>query len=474
MILTEATSTAMVMLSTPAKGNWGYIYMYGNGANNQGTGNMDYCKVLYAGAAYGYAVYYSNSDDGYFTNSLIQYSDNAGLKADNDTLTLTNNSFLNCDTYGVYSTGAMLNLDNCIVNNNGSHGILSSSGGELQINNCQFNNNGGYAVNLNNINIKTYTGNTGSGNLINAFGISGSIDQNFTLSQSVCGFPYVLIGSTTLTTNHTLTIPAGEVIKSWGGSLMIYGTLNAIGTASQNIVFTSLYDDTYGGDLNSDGDATTPAKGNWGYIYMYGNGANNQGTGNMDFCKILYAGATYGYAVYYANSDDGYFTNSLIQYSDNAGLEVDNTSIHVRGNNFLDNDTYGVYILGSVVPDLGWCLYHRKIIADFGQIELSDAGLNTFINNDNGNIQLFNGSNSEINAYYNDWGYYTESEIDAHIYDDDENASLWTGSFQSLVRSFESALCRSFWCRYPFRRSAAGCAVYRFNTVCRQLLGMGF
>ena len=53
---------------------------------------------------------------------------------------------------------------------------------------------------------------------------------------------------------------------------------------------------------------------------------------------------------------------------------------------------------------------------------LSDAGLNTFINNDNGNIQLYNGSNSEINAYYNDWGYYTEAEIDAHIYDDDENA----------------------------------------------------
>ncbi len=31
------------------------------------------------------------------------------------------------------------------------------AGENLQINNCQFNNNGNYAVNLNNINIKTYT-----------------------------------------------------------------------------------------------------------------------------------------------------------------------------------------------------------------------------------------------------------------------------------------------------------------------------
>ncbi len=183
-----------------------------------------------------------------------------------------------------------------------------------------------------------------------------------------------------------------------------------LGLASQNIVFTSLYDDTYGGDLNGDGDATTPAKGNWQHIYMYGSGANNQGIGNMDYCKVLYAGATYGYAVYYSYSDAGYFTNSLIQYSDNAGLQADNTTMYVRGNNFLDNDTYGVYISGSLVPNLG-------------EDNLANAGLNTFANNNGGNFQLFNGTYQVINAYYNDWGYYTESGIDAHIYDDDENAS---------------------------------------------------
>ncbi len=54
--------------------------MYGSGTNNQGIGNMDYCKVLYAGAGNQYAVYYSYSDEGYFTNRLIQYSDNVWIE----------------------------------------------------------------------------------------------------------------------------------------------------------------------------------------------------------------------------------------------------------------------------------------------------------------------------------------------------------------------------------------------------------
>ncbi|MBN2173844.1 MAG: PKD domain-containing protein, partial [Bacteroidales bacterium] len=125
---------------------------------------------------------------------------------------------------------------------------------------------------------------------------------------------------------------------------------------------------------------------------------------------VLYAGASNQYAVYYYRSDDGYFTNSLIQYSDNAGLQAENTTMLIRGNIFQDNDSYGVYILGSNVPDLG-------------ENNLTNAGLNTFSNNNGGNFQIFNGTNQDINAWYNNWGFYTGTEIDAHIYDDDENTN---------------------------------------------------
>ena len=326
--------------TTPAKGNWTYIQMLGSGAN-QGIGNMDYCKVLWGGSSYA-AVLFNESDDGYYTNSVIQNSNNDGLYLYYDTITATNNSFLDCNDYGVYSRSSVVNLDNCIINNNGSHGIYNESSGELQINNCQFNNNGEYAAYLQQLDIiQQFTGNTGSGNTINAFGIGGAINQNYTLSESVCGFPFVLIGTVTLNQNFTMDIPAGEVIKAYNGGLNIYGTLNAIGTSSQNIVFTSLFDDTYGGDLNGDGNATTPAKGNWTYIQMYGSGAY-QGIGNMDYCKVLWGGSSYA-AVLFNESDDGYYTNSVIQNSNNDGLYLYYDTITATNNSFLDCNDYGVY-----------------------------------------------------------------------------------------------------------------------------------
>ena len=104
-------------------------------------------------------VYFQVPDEGYFTNSLVQYSDN----------------------HGVYALYAVVNLNNSTFNDNGGDGIYAYGTSELQINNCAFNNNDGYAARLSGINLTTYTNNSGSGNNINAFGIAGSINQNIGL-----------------------------------------------------------------------------------------------------------------------------------------------------------------------------------------------------------------------------------------------------------------------------------------------------
>ena len=70
---------------------------------------------------------------------------------------------------------------------------------------------------------------------------------------------------------RTLTIDPGTVIKfqAFNVDLRVEGTLDALGTGAQTIVFTEIRDDT-GGDTNGDADASSPGRGNWGRIEVTG------------------------------------------------------------------------------------------------------------------------------------------------------------------------------------------------------------
>ena len=382
----------------PQPGDWHGIQMNGN-ASNDGIGEFDYCIIRYGGNASGSAeanVNFTYSDSGHFINSVCEYSSLDGLKANNSPVVISNSSF----------------------ENNGDDGIYASSS-ELQIDNCQFNNNGNYAAYLSVVDIKTYTNNSGSGNSIEAFGLSGYVSEDLTLGESVTGFPFVIIATLTVNDDYTLTIPEGEVVKFTGlGQFTVNGTLDVNGTETNPVVFTSFQDDTYGGDLNNDGTATSPAPGDWRGINIYGYNLND-GIGEFDYCIIRYGGNASGSAeanVNFTYSDSGHFINSVCEYSSLDGLKANNSPVVIFNSLFQNNNSFGIYISGNPVPDLG----HNN---------LAEAGLNVFINNDGGNYQLYNTSVLDIDAYYNDWGYYTEAEIDTHIYDDDENASYGTVLF---------------------------------------------
>lgn len=104
--------------------------------------------------------------------------------------------------------------------------------------------------------------------------------------------------------NNTLTIQPGTVVKfhpTEGPYMMLggTGTINAIGTASAPIIFTSFKDDEHGGDTNGDGNATSPARKDWGEINT--NGLNGS---RFEYCQFLYGGnSTYSatLTVYGAN-----------------------------------------------------------------------------------------------------------------------------------------------------------------------------
>ena len=97
---------------------------------------------------------------------------------------------------------------------------------------------------------------------------------------------YVIEGSISVTS--TLTIPAGTIIKFAPDSGMVTsgsGLVDAsAGTALDPITFTSVKDDTVGGDTNLDGAGSSPGRRDWNQIRIQANGSL------FNYCNFYYGG----------------------------------------------------------------------------------------------------------------------------------------------------------------------------------------
>jgi hypothetical protein len=96
--------------------------------------------------------------------------------------------------------------------------------------------------------------------------------------------------------NVTLTIQRGTIIKiaKDGGNKITYplstsgdnGIIKATGTPNAHITFTSYADDTIGG--NTDSSSTTPAKGDWGGLWISSD--NRSARSTFVYCDFFYGG----------------------------------------------------------------------------------------------------------------------------------------------------------------------------------------
>jgi hypothetical protein len=93
--------------------------------------------------------------------------------------------------------------------------------------------------------------------------------------------------SASIPTAATLTFGPGVIVKhSAVLTFTVQGTLLAGGTPSSPVVFTSIHDDTAGGDTNRNGGATAPVAGQW--VGLYCGGAADGTT--LSSVRVRYAG----------------------------------------------------------------------------------------------------------------------------------------------------------------------------------------
>lgn len=130
----------------------------------------------------------------------------------------------------------------------------------------------------------------------------------------------------------SLTIEAGTIVKFNEDGYIISrsgGSLSVDGTEENPVCFTSMKDDSIGGDTNGDGDSTTPLAGDW-----YGIRDADNGSINLTYTEIKYAGKTLGFMGMYGsiNNYTGDLTLSNVTITD-----CNNDGIYISRNQLTDN-----------------------------------------------------------------------------------------------------------------------------------------
>ena len=246
-----------------------------------------------------------------FTNNSegIRVTGNATV-ANNPLPVINGNSFYGNSTYNLYTEN--FNNNNTVVLDatgnwwgSADPGVIiatirerSASSASPYVNYAGFLNAAGGSA--------AYTGST----------LVGPVTATSTLAVG----DYLMLSDIPVSSGVTWTIPSGTVIRSVAARrIVVSGSLQASGTSTQRVRFTSAKD--------------FPAKGDWGGIEVA-----TGGTATLNYARVEYASK----GVFF-NSGQGTVTHSLIRFCD-SGIHVaklSNPTINLG--NEISNNTYGIY-----------------------------------------------------------------------------------------------------------------------------------
>ncbi|OHA01892.1 MAG: hypothetical protein A3I44_06040 [Candidatus Sungbacteria bacterium RIFCSPLOWO2_02_FULL_51_17] len=178
---------------------------------------------------------------------------------------------------------------------------------------------------------------------------SGRITGEMTLVKNRS--PYIISADgLKLEFGAVLTIDPGVVIKFVSTnepSFDVYGKITANGTAEESVAFTSIFDDTYGGDTNGDGACGTdaaaqcPLPGEWKRIHVH---AESPGAA-FTHTAFRYGGRWFSgqdfRTMIAVEEAPAVFDHGMFEYSFNHGLYSIDTDLEVSNSTFRYNNAAG-------------------------------------------------------------------------------------------------------------------------------------
>lgn len=108
---------------------------------------------------------------------------------------------------------------------------------------------------------------------------------------------YVIENNLAIAAGNVVSVEPGVVIKfqnQTGGYLTVNGALKALGKENNKIIFTSINDDSAGGDTNNNGTSSTPANTDWQGLDFTGTASDTENI--LKNCEVRYSGYYYLYS----------------------------------------------------------------------------------------------------------------------------------------------------------------------------------
>jgi RHS repeat-associated protein len=265
------------------------------------------------------------------------------------------------------SKGASISGQEFIVSesefrDNGNQGLSLRKLVTAAVTNTTFVGNSGHAafLNFDDGRFVANSGNTGIGGDLAVIGLRGTLTGTTDLNPND-SLPYNF-DDLTILEDAALTLRPGVVVKErltyddqdTRPALTVQGDLSALGTADDEVVITSIKDDTYSGDSNGDGSATVPKGGDWSAIIV-----KSTGSANLTHTQVLYGGDDFRTCDYTCSwhkrgaiqLGGGRLSldHTTVGYAYRDGIKGNGSSLSIVDSTIIGNGRHGVSTAGAAI-----------------------------------------------------------------------------------------------------------------------------